>query len=367
MRSKSGCFTLPALVERHWHQNHAPSSGFAPVALVISPLVSLMHDQVQRLRQHGIPAVVCSPQGGEASWPQVLESVNRGALMVFMSPERAVKEAKLQTLRQLQRVSLVAIDEAHCVSEWGHDFRAEYNQLSLVIAALDGTGRSGRTPPVLALTATCKSEVRDDVVRSLALNGAEHIIGSMNRPTLGGAGMLRRVRELFAAEGQTEAAVAERRARPVDTASVSPYSPTIIYCIRKRDADHVAQQLQRGMGVLVCLKDVSYWVYKAFCPCALLVLMVPPLRAASVFLLFGCAEASFGDELFENALVYANRSLHGNFVRQMVNGTLSEVAFNYYLHQDNLYLSKYARAFGVMGAKADRTDELAWLLNKSDT
>ncbi|CAL1149834.1 unnamed protein product [Cladocopium goreaui] len=119
---KSGCFILPALVERHWHQTYG-SQGPVPVALVISPLVSLMHDQAQRLRQHGLSAVVCSPQGGEASWPQVLHAVQNGAFVVFMSPERALKEVHSQRLKQLQRVSLVAIDEAHCVSEWGHDFR----------------------------------------------------------------------------------------------------------------------------------------------------------------------------------------------------------------------------------------------------
>lgn len=251
---KSGCFILPALVERHWHQTYG-SQGPVPVALVISPLVSLMHDQAQRLRQHGLSAVVCSPQGGEASWPQVLHAVQNGAFVVFMSPERALKEVHSQRLKQLQRVSLVAIDEAHCVSEWGHDFRAEYDQLSFVAGALAGTGRSGGTPPVLALTATCKSEVRHDVVRSLELpTGAEHIVGSMNRPNLhyaveelpNEAGLLRRLRELFAAEGSTESAVAERRARPIETLSVSPYSPTIIYCIRKRDAENVAAHLSQG-------------------------------------------------------------------------------------------------------------------------
>eukprot|EP00434_Breviolum_minutum_P019187 symbB.v1.2.016910.t1/scaffold1304.1/size242089/4 len=78
----------------------------------------------QRLRQHGLSAVVCSPQGGESCWQNVLESVQHGAMVVFMSPERALKEVHSQGLQQLRRVSLVAIDEAHCVSEWGHDFRA---------------------------------------------------------------------------------------------------------------------------------------------------------------------------------------------------------------------------------------------------
>eukprot|EP00434_Breviolum_minutum_P019185 symbB.v1.2.016909.t1/scaffold1304.1/size242089/3 len=132
---------------------------------------------------------------------------------------------------------------------------AEYDQLSFVAAALAGTGRSGSTPPVLALTATCKSEVRHDVVRSLQLPmGAEHVIGSMNRPNLhyaveelpNEASMMRRLKELFAAEGFTENAVAERRARPIETSSVSQYSPTIIYCIRKNDTEHVAAQLLQG-------------------------------------------------------------------------------------------------------------------------
>ncbi|CAE7904380.1 thiED [Symbiodinium microadriaticum] len=77
------------------------------------------------------------------------------------------------------------------------------------------------------------------------------------------------------------------------------------------------------------------------------------------------AEVTLGDRLFEGALKYANQSLHGRFISQMVDGSLPQAAFDYYLKQDNLYLSKYARAFGVLGAKAAGTEELAWLLNQS--
>ncbi|CAJ1382810.1 unnamed protein product [Effrenium voratum] len=247
---KSACFTLPVLVDRHWQ---SMGGGVAPVALVISPLVSLMHDQAERLRRCGVGAVVCSPQGGESCWASALQQLRRGAAVIFMSPERAVSQAKAKTLQMLERVSLLAVDEAHCVSEWGHDFREEYNQLSLVIDALAGTGRGGQAPPVMALTATCKSEVREDVVRSLGLQGAEQVLGSMNRPNLhyaveelqNEAAMMRRIRELFDAEDLSEEAVTRRRNRCTDS-SVSPYSPTIVYCVRKSDADEVAAQLQRG-------------------------------------------------------------------------------------------------------------------------
>lgn len=252
---KSACFTLPALIERQWHVSSG-GEGFGPVALVVSPLVSLMHDQAKRLKESGVPALVCSPQGGESRWDHVVAAVHRGeAALIFMSPERAVKEAEKRTLGQLGRISVLAIDEAHCVSEWGHDFREEYSQLSRVLAALSGTGRGGGSPPVLALTATCKEGVRHDVMRSLSLEGAEHVTGTMNRPNLrfeseefpDKAAMVRRIRELFDAKDiGDDAAVGLRRSRHFDTTEPSCYSPTVIYCRRKQDADDVAQLLSRG-------------------------------------------------------------------------------------------------------------------------
>ena len=101
---KSGCFALPALVERHWRPE------LPAAALVVSPLVALMHDQADRLRLRGLGAVVCSPQGG-LDFQTALQAVHGGALVVFMAPETAVREASRKTLRQL-RVALVAIDEA---------------------------------------------------------------------------------------------------------------------------------------------------------------------------------------------------------------------------------------------------------------
>jgi len=252
---KSACFTLPALIERQWHVSSG-GEGFGPVALIVSPLVSLMHDQAKRLNESGVPALVCSPQGGESRWDHVVAAVRGGqAALIFMSPERAVKEAEKRTLGQLGRISVLAIDEAHCVSEWGHDFREEYSQLSRVLAALSGTGRGGGSPPVLALTATCKEGVRHDVMRSLSLEGAEHVTGTMNRPNLrfeaeefaDKAAMVRRIRELFDAQDiGDDAAVARRRSRRFDTTEPSYYSPTVIYCRRKQDADDVAQLLSRG-------------------------------------------------------------------------------------------------------------------------
>eukprot|EP00930_Biecheleria_cincta_P063946 TRINITY_DN4948_c0_g2_i1.p1 TRINITY_DN4948_c0_g2~~TRINITY_DN4948_c0_g2_i1.p1 ORF type:complete len:1322 (-),score=255.34 TRINITY_DN4948_c0_g2_i1:564-4130(-) len=252
---KSACFSLPALVERRWHELLGPADGATPVALVISPLVSLMHDQAKHLRDSGVPAAVCSPQGGE-SWSNVLKRAYNGELcVIFMSPEMAVRQAKTNSLKQLRRVSLVAVDEAHCVSEWGHDFREEYNELSLVIAALDGTGRTGRLPPVIALTATCKAEVRDDVVRSLKFQGAEHVVGSMNRPNLhfsveempDKARMRSRLLELFDAQAPEGSLDMQRRqARSIDLSCTGPYSSTVIYCRTKQDTEDVASVLCRG-------------------------------------------------------------------------------------------------------------------------
>jgi len=172
-----------------------------------------------------------------------------------MSPERAVNSAKSGILSNIRRVSLIAIDEAHCVSEWGHDFRAEYGELSMVIEALATGGRQHRPPPVIALTATCKAAIREDVVKSLQLQGAEHIVGSMNRPNLHFAveevpdkqRMERRMLQLFdAQEPHGSPGMLERQARPIDNSSPGPCSSTVIYCRRKQDCEDLAELLTRG-------------------------------------------------------------------------------------------------------------------------
>ena len=161
---KSLCYQLPALA----------SGG---LALVVSPLIALMKDQVDDLTSRGIPA---------AAYNSSLEYRERGAVeaelknntyrLLFVSPEKCVQPGFLDLIRQTQ-LSLIAIDEAHCISEWGHDFRPEYRQLAVLKKTFPAI-------PVIALTATAIPRVRDDIRGQLGLVQPREFVGSFNRKNL---------------------------------------------------------------------------------------------------------------------------------------------------------------------------------------
>ena len=161
---KSVCYQVPALVLDH-------------LAVVVSPLISLMQDQVTAARARGIPAAALTSAQTPHEREALLAEAQEGALrLLYVAPERLATGAMIGALRRAG-VALLAVDEAHCVSEWGHDFRPAYRQIGLVRRALG-------MPPTLALTATATPAVRDDIVASLRLEGAERIVGSFDRPNL---------------------------------------------------------------------------------------------------------------------------------------------------------------------------------------
>ncbi|WP_199616847.1 DNA helicase RecQ [Paenibacillus alkalitolerans] len=162
---KSICYQLPALL-------------FPGIAIVVSPLISLMKDQVDALREYGVPAAYLN---SSLSWKQtqlVLQQASRGELkLLYVAPERLESE-QFATLLPSLPISLVAIDEAHCVSQWGHDFRTSYLALEPFISRIQPR------PRVAAYTATATEEVRHDIVRLLGLRmPAVHITG-FDRPNL---------------------------------------------------------------------------------------------------------------------------------------------------------------------------------------
>ncbi len=161
---KSLCFQLPALVR-------------PGLTVVVSPLIALMKDQVDALTAAGVPATFLNSTLGEKAARERLRGIYNGEYrLLYVAPERLMVDSFLQKLREWN-VALVAIDEAHCISEWGHDFRPEYRQISKLREELPGV-------PFMALTATATERVKADIVSQLNFSGEHVFVGSFNRANL---------------------------------------------------------------------------------------------------------------------------------------------------------------------------------------
>lgn len=161
---KSLCFQLPALVREG-------------LTVVVSPLIALMKDQVDALQASGVAATFLNSTLGEKEARARLAGLHRGEFrLLYAAPERLMLDGWQENLKAWN-VAALAIDEAHCVSEWGHDFRPEYRQLSRLRALLPDV-------PVMALTATATERVRADIITHLKLRAPEVFVASFNRPNL---------------------------------------------------------------------------------------------------------------------------------------------------------------------------------------
>ena len=161
---KSICYQIPALM-------------FEGLTVVVSPLISLMQDQMRQLHAVGVEADVLNSTLSWEEYDQVQSRVYAGETkMLFLAPETLMKDNILQMLSNIS-VDCVTIDEAHCISEWGHDFRPEYRQLKLI--------RNNFPKAVyLAMTATATPRVREDIVKNLQLDSVEELVASFNRYNL---------------------------------------------------------------------------------------------------------------------------------------------------------------------------------------
>jgi len=161
---KSLCYQLPAVISER-------------TAVVISPLIALMQDQVAQLSQMGIPAAVLNSSLSNEEQSRVQQKARQGAYrLLYLSPERLHRADTTAWLQQVP-ISFFAIDEAHCISEWGHEFRPEYRQLSRL---------RGKFPdrPIAAFTASATRHVRHDILAQLALRNPDKYIASFHRPNL---------------------------------------------------------------------------------------------------------------------------------------------------------------------------------------
>jgi len=161
---KSLCYQLPALV-------------LPGITIVISPLIALMKDQVDQMDRQGIPATFINSSISPAESAKRLDDLSQGKIkLVYIAPERFYDRAFVERLKTIE-VSLFAIDEAHCISQWGHDFRPSYSKLAKAIELVGN-------PPIIALTATATPEVRADIIDQLSLDNPELIITGFARPNL---------------------------------------------------------------------------------------------------------------------------------------------------------------------------------------
>src|SRR5438094_794436 len=204
---KSLCFQLPALVR-------------PGLAVVVSPLIALMKDQVDALQAGGVAATFLNSSLAPPESRARLRGLHNGEYrLLYVAPERLMLSGFLDDL-QKWNVNLLAIDEAHCISEWGHDFRPEYRQLSAMRDLFPQT-------PMMALTATATERVRADIIRLLKLREPRCYVASFNRPNL--------TYRVSAKARPYEQTLAFIRARPKDSG--------IVYCQSRKSAESIAERL----------------------------------------------------------------------------------------------------------------------------
>ncbi|NJB83782.1 DNA helicase RecQ [Wenyingzhuangia aestuarii] len=205
---KSICFQLPALL-------------LEGLTLVISPLIALMKDQVDALNANGIPAAYVNSSQSTTENTDIIQRVKKGDIkLLYLAPESL---AFFEQLSQVCQISLIAVDEAHCISSWGHDFRPAYTQLSFLKKRLPNT-------PLVALTATADKATREDIASQLDIVNANRNISSFNRANL----------SLEVRPAQ------DRVTQIVDFVKSRPKESGIVYCLSRKQTEQLADRLKKN-------------------------------------------------------------------------------------------------------------------------
>jgi ATP-dependent DNA helicase RecQ len=223
---KSLCYQLPALAS-----DLQPADAARPLVVVVSPLIALMADQWRRLQAAGVSAAMLASGMQEGHNAQALREIEAGATqLVLAAPERFASGAFRAALAR-RRVGLFVVDEAHCVAEWGHDFRPDYLRLH---DAIDSLGR----PPVMAATATATPRVAQEIAERLGLRDWVSIRSGFDRPNV--------AFDVVSVEGK--GAVARKRAALMHVLRGDdgpPTRPAIVYCGTRKDTEEVAEGIAR--------------------------------------------------------------------------------------------------------------------------
>ncbi len=207
---KSICYQVPAV-------------RLPGMAVIASPLISLMKDQVDALVECGVAADCLNSSQTESEQDDVVSRLRAGELkVIYVSPERLMMDGFLRLVKR-QLLSFIAVDEAHCVSMWGHDFRPEYRKLGELKRVLPGIA-------IHAYTATATGHVRDDIIAQLRLDEPDVIVGSFDRPNL-----------IYAVERRVDVV-----RQVADVLDRHRNESSIVYCIRRADVDSLSQRLREN-------------------------------------------------------------------------------------------------------------------------
>ncbi len=207
---KSVCYQVPALVK-------------PGMAIVVSPLIALMKDQVEALLANGVPAAYINSSQSNQQQSEIEAACTRGEIkLLYVSPEKLLSSAFQRWLQDLY-INLFAIDEAHCISAWGHDFRPEYTQMKTLKQSFPHI-------PLVALTATADKLIRRDILEQLQLQEAEVFVSSFDRKNL----------SLTVRPGRS------RLNQILDFLDTHPGQPGIIYCLSRNSTEELADKLYKS-------------------------------------------------------------------------------------------------------------------------